>query len=76
MNSSTKEPYVAYKKEFYEYLKIKKNSKNTAFTIINENDDNEGETLTPTFDYIEIFGNDGFTEHIIYDKNSNKMVLK
>ena len=76
MNSSTKEPYVAYKKEFYEYLKIKKNSKNTAFTIINENDENEGETLTPTFDYIEIFGNDGFTEHIIYDKNSNKMVLK
>jgi hypothetical protein len=41
-----------------------------------ENDENEGETLTPTFDYIEIFGNDGFTEHIIYDKNSNKMVLK
>jgi hypothetical protein len=76
MNSSTKEPYVAYKKEFYEYLKIKKNSKNTSFTIINENDENEGETMMPTLEYVEIFGNDGYTQHVVYDKNSNKMVLK
>lgn len=75
VNSSTKEPYVAYKKEFYEYLKVKKISKNTSFTISNEEDENEGTTLSPTFDYVEIFGT-GVSSHIVYDKDSNKMVLK
>lgn len=75
INSATKEPYVAYKKEFYDYLKVKKIAKNNAFTITNEEDENEGTSITPSFDYVEIYGN-GVVSHIVYDKDSNKMVLQ
>lgn len=75
INSATKEPYVAFKKEFNDYLKIKKYSKNTPFTLFADEVIEEDTTITPSFDYVELFTTD-YKERVIYDKNSNKMILK
>lgn len=72
-NASTKEPYIAYKTEFAEYLKIKSIPKETP----TEHWDQETEKNTiKTYkkDIVEIYGADT-RSLIIYDEVTNKLKL-
>ena len=72
-NSSTKEPYIAYKTEFAEYLKIKSILKETPteyWDHVNE----KNATTTYKKDILEIYGAET-KSFIIYDEATNKLKL-
>lgn len=72
-NASTKEPYIAYKTEFAEYLKIKSIPKETPTEYWDQ--ESEKSTIkTYKKDILEIYGAET-KSYIIYDEATNKLKL-
>jgi hypothetical protein len=73
MNAATKEPYIAFKQEFNEYLKVKKKPKNSLQTLADDN--SNPYTKVAALDFVEIYGVNS-ASYVIYDEDSNKMKLE